>query len=234
MAVEWGREGEQIGRICCLKGCNDCSELKGVVLKPSNIGNDIGRENSKRLFQCAQCDASFHFESELTKHLTAHFPRCLVCRKYFSSAAKLNLHKLRERHFPLHSHNIGLLSQPASSSDTNVLAKTDAFSCSVCGRTFANRGALVRHHVVVHDRRPHPCSNCGKNFRTRQTVETHKCRRKVNCTCVVCGKIFFSTRGLTLHRHSDHSEEKPFSCLKCGIHFRLGLEAEIHVCPRQK
>ncbi|XP_056395172.1 gastrula zinc finger protein XlCGF53.1-like isoform X2 [Hyla sarda] len=116
-----------------------------------------------------------------------------------------------------------------------------AFSCQLCGRSFANKASLTRHMTIHTGEKSLSCDVCGKRFSCRNHVEAHQ---RIHTgerpfSCAECGRKFINHSHLVLHR-VVHTKEKPFTCPVCGKGFtrkssvikHSGIHAEKkpHVC----
>ncbi|RPB28035.1 hypothetical protein L211DRAFT_819043 [Terfezia boudieri ATCC MYA-4762] len=92
-----------------------------------------------------------------------------------------------------------------------------AFSCTVCGRSFARRPDLARHAHIHTGIRPHICDwpGCNKNFiqRSALTVHARIHTGEKPYSCQTCTKRFRDASGLSRHRRI-HSGKRPY--YKCA------------------
>lgn len=82
--------------------------------------------------------------------------QCSLCEKSFRSRRYLKRHIVRA-----HSGRKG-------------------YPCDICGHTFTEKGSMLRHIQVVHNKQGssgcHPCEKCGKSFKERGTLNRHNLR----------------------------------------------------------
>lgn len=91
-----------------------------------------------------------------------------------------------------------------------------AFSCEVCATSFGMQNELDEHRLSQHsEASPYVCSECGKNFTSRQGLwehnRSHNAQPNALFNCDRCTKTFASRQGLVIHTRI-HSGERPCYC----------------------
>ncbi|XP_075034505.1 oocyte zinc finger protein XlCOF7.1-like [Mixophyes fleayi] len=91
------------------------------------------------------------------------------------------------------------------------------FSCSVFKKSFTRQSNLLSHKICHTGEKPFSCSQCGKCFVSNSNLVAHQ---KIHTgykpyTCSECGKCFFRNSNLITHQRI-HTGEKPYSCSECG------------------
>ena len=128
---------------------------------------------------------------------------CDICRKYFDSIVKRNIHIQR-------MHTYGPEKQQRT------------YECVTCGKVFrarSNRSQRMKSHnnIVIEKMNPvpksFPCSNCKKVFKRRWNLKRHMIvkYKKVldklladDTKCGTCGKVFCSKKLLYSHGRNQH------------------------------
>ena len=139
--------------------CTVCSETFTLASKLKSHTLRKHTPGSLLQFHCADCDASFVYQSELRKHERSHlvdkpYP-CSKCRASFSHPAALETHVLRK-------HTAG---------------KMLPYPCTSCVSSFMSLGELKRHSRVHTGEKPFPCSECEESFAQSGTLKRHMVRK---------------------------------------------------------
>ncbi|KAL7048483.1 hypothetical protein ACKWTF_003357 [Chironomus riparius] len=117
--------------------------------------------------------------------------KCLICDKFFTTIANLNLH--------LRSHS-----------------GDKPYKCTICGKGFIQSNNLSTHMKIHTGEKPHECSICGKRFSQSNNLKTHYRTHTGErpYSCSLCDKSFNQKNNLTTHLRT-HSDYHPSSCSMC-------------------
>ena len=84
------------------------------------------------------------------------------------------------------------------------------YSCEECDESFCSKCAKSAHMKAKHGKQGFHCSNCAKEFSTKQHLKTHVQNKSAN-PCAQCSANFCNSHALKCHVFSDHT------CKKCHI-----------------
>ncbi|OXA48873.1 Zinc finger protein 2 [Folsomia candida] len=219
----------------------------GKYLSPQTPPIHMDLKPGKK-WDCSKCSETFKTKNGLTRHMITHDPdakvKCEVCGKVSKNRRALNLHKWR-----LHTQR----NRPSCDTchrvffDSNTLRlhinmvhstrERPRFPCTFpsCGKTFLNKGHVVRHVQTDHAENPiqFPCTLCGKDFKRRHDLDNHIATHTTEKThnCATCGRSFARRRDMKSHEntHLERSARTVFECHLCTQAFLNKRDLHPHI-----
>ena len=108
------------------------------------------------------------------------------------------------------------------------------YPCLICHKVFTRLRYLRRHHIVHRGERSHQCDLCGKCFKTRAALGSHRCsnlvdKQKTYFHCPQCS--FTSNSRTAVHKHRQLHPCGAMLCHVCGAAYpdRSTLRRHIRV-----
>nr|CAD7573449.1 unnamed protein product [Timema californicum] len=85
--------------------------------------------------------------------------------------------------------------------------------CEECGKSFPEKGAMLKHTFTHYGQKPLKCDECGKCFKRKTQLLQHNLTHSglKSFKCEECGKCFLRKTHLLQH-NITHSGLKPFKC----------------------
>ncbi|CAH0602323.1 unnamed protein product [Chrysodeixis includens] len=108
--------------------------------------------------------------------------------------------------------------------------KPTSYTCTDCGKKFANQGLWKAHTKLHTTEHPFKCELCSytckiKKYLSRHVKKVHT--KPVGNQCTVCGKCFHYDCNLQKHMRV-HTGEKPYKCKVCGKAFSSAYSLSGH------
>ncbi|XP_021368270.1 zinc finger protein 653-like isoform X3 [Mizuhopecten yessoensis] len=112
----------------------------------------------------------------------------------------------------------------------------NVYGCGLCLVLCQGKEGLRDHVWSCHGTQyKYICYQCGKLFRSYHGHKKHDKlvhQGGVDCkTCQICGKVFIDNSSLKHHLHT-HSDDRPFTCDRCGKSYKYATTLKEHVCLR--
>ncbi|XP_068448854.1 zinc finger protein 271-like [Clinocottus analis] len=123
---------------------------------------------------------------------------------------------------PLQNNEVPVSDVNCSTGNANLKRHTEAktgqkqLSCSVCSKTFSQKGHLNYHMTVHSGVKPFSCLMCSKTFTQKGDLTRHMTVHTgvKPFSCYMCSKTFARKGHLNDHM-TIHTGAKPFSCSVC-------------------
>ncbi|KAJ0184220.1 hypothetical protein K1T71_000643 [Dendrolimus kikuchii] len=220
----------------------ETDEYEVIKLTKEQVLQEM-HEKSKELsyikspYKCEKCVKGFNFEDVLRNHNEKHCMengsfQCDMCFQYCPSAVSLRGHvkshttrykckvcstiRLSRQHL-LEHHAITHTGQPTS------------YSCDTCSYT-TNKRTVIQRHVRSHTmNQQHACHECGKLFKTIDSLRIHASRHeRTRCyECDKCEKAFSYPCLLRKHATNSHHSDKHY-CVECDVTFKSFESLRLH------
>lgn len=162
----------------------NAGECAGTIGSEASSGNGVS---------CEICGIRFAKRSNKMRHvLTVHNRlkqfECELCGQKFGLKADLGRHRYR-------------------------IHESRAFSCSKCGKSFAEDEQLELHIRVTHeeDSRPWECKQCRIRFGRKSSLTRHEqtVHQRTRFTCRVCSKTYSQKFDAIRHERKAHGLNAP-------------------------
>ncbi|KAL1490465.1 hypothetical protein ABEB36_013153 [Hypothenemus hampei] len=196
-------------------------DLKGLPIKVKRIKvnpkkpreEKSNKSNNEKIFEQIQSS----IQMDLTKHVIEYMHKtkpirnvlCEICGQNFKTKSGYDNHMKKHGNV---EDEIKLLSLNKSEEKS---------SCNICGKTFNQKGSLVRHLAIHTGESRYQCEECGKKFLHHSSFTMHK---KIhagqrNFKCDTCNHCFLTNSHLQRHRRSTHDKERNHICEYCSKKF---------------
>ncbi|OXA47639.1 oocyte zinc finger protein XlCOF26-like [Folsomia candida] len=203
------------------------------------------RERNK--VACPTC-LKFISKTNLNRHMVTHNPdakvKCEICRKFFKTPQSLSFH-IKMHHTSRDRPSCDTCHREFATSETlrnhmdtvHNMTKRYRFPCGFpeCAKTYWTKNGVSKHTRTEHAENPirFPCTLCGKEFKTRQVLESHipTHTKEKAFTCSTCGRSFARRTAMKRHEltHLEKSTQRIFNCKLCPHTSLYGANLQNHI-----
>ncbi|XP_065086801.1 zinc finger protein 493-like [Ochlerotatus camptorhynchus] len=228
--------------------CDTCSESFETFKQLKTHAKKV--HNTQAVLQC--CNKSFSFKRKMLFHINNHLKpcKCDECGKGFPDNQTLKVH-YSARHMSSEEKPFKC-EKCARSFQTEQILRThlrrhDQMDCPICKRSLSNMFTLKNHMAVVHnDERKFMCDVCGKDFKYRGGLDSHRLmhtglKREDGARCEICHTWISRKKQLRRHMieihqakevtcdicHKVYPNEKSLTTHKGRVHVEDKFECEI-------
>ena len=196
---------------------HSCPKCKKIFITKKELDSHVGMIHSEEdVFKCVQCSKKFGNSKSLRLHQWWNHSKSAECKKKCHDCGKgfFRFAALR-RHMQLKHNSDPLL------------------SCSICERSFRDRGVLKRHLGTHSDTTTTTCEKCGKSFRDETNLKVHMLShsgiKPFACDQPNCQSGFTTKQSLQHHYRKVHeftSENMPTISRVIPFTFKAHSEIE--------
>ena len=188
--------------------------------------------------ECERCTKMFHSRTHLSIH-QANGIECILCKQLFCVKDEWRVHWTKVHGLKLtarcgcvfdsidlyNEHEFQLvrcrMCQLAFCTESERKkhwneVHCEKLKCSECSCLF-HRVELLNKHMEMHSATK--CSECGKEFKNKRSLENHQRRLCGAYQCNLCGKKFKEKYSLDEHRENEHKGEGCYKCDVCNKQF---------------
>ncbi|XP_058464343.1 transcription factor grauzone-like [Malaya genurostris] len=215
--------------------CEYCSETAETF---GRLQTHCRKAHDKRAgVKC--CDRTFYVKSRIIEHINSHQnPKrfyCEICQKYYNSKEYLALHRLKkhskteDNSFRCDKCGKNFPQQGLLNAHLKAHIQT---KCTVCNLTLANNS--LKMHMLRHTDMKYICDTCGKEFRSKITLELHVKRHMGidpvdRLQCHICSRWMLCKRNLQIHMETVHCDKnRQFSCNICPKKYHNERALRVH------
>ncbi|XP_064652574.1 PR domain zinc finger protein 15-like [Lineus longissimus] len=225
-------------------GYHMCKRPDGTVVrvKHSHAAQNKFPEEDPQPHLCPTCGKSYVSVGNLNKHMKRHGEKqfqCPTCARRFHLKATLKTH-MQFVHTKIKGAQCPHCGKMLKSKNT-VLAHIKYFhhdnvmiyTCETCGKTFRQKGNLLKHQLVHTEGRTLQCPYCDRMFKYPEQLGKHKLEHEHGrrYACQDCEKTFVKEYDLRHHIEVFHSGIM-YTCEFCNTDCRHTHTMRRHIRRR--
>lgn len=230
-----GRRGRKPKRIV---GIKKGSPIKTKATKKRLEKQPKEEEEEEDSLICKKCDFMANNHEEMAEHKANEHRNgrgkllsCDICGRTYKSKSALSVHLAMHNGLSPHGNSCSFSLWPRLNLtfgfEFHKFHKFVIAECEMCGKTFTQRGALVRHMPMHTGERPHQV-HLNENQMIFCSLIHFIDGFSFFSQCEVCGKRFIHYSSFHMHQ-MIHTNEKKKKCNICGQEFRSNSHITRHL-----
>ena len=209
--------------------CQDCEKKFDTN---EELVNHFVKYHPKSCFTCKKCPEVFLSKPRLVNH------RKFIHEGIPRAKRRVPIY-IRTYKYPCEICDYAFESKNALKEHQNAKhAMVKNFECDKCDFKTAWKSELKKHHEVIHENRIwklYHCTSCDYNTKYKKHLTRHEKQKHVHADfrekfkCELCGKEYLSSRGLSHHIETNHSNESKYKCTICDFETKWKNSFVVHM-----
>jgi uncharacterized Zn-finger protein len=171
--------------------CTICGKL---LMNAKNLKVHSDSHVEQPQYECHHCGIRLKYHNSMRRHVRSHFePKPFGCdvpdceekfRNISDARAHVKAHRIETGRSLIHTCTIcgKSFSQKKVLTQHYKIHGDASFQCDQCPAVFKIIARLRKHMLLHTGLKPFSCHDCGKNFRTKYSMQRHseRCKNKIN------------------------------------------------------